>query len=117
VAESVCKLLEQRNHSVTRLRDVLPTDSPDPMVAKVAQERDEILLTDDGDFGMIVTPKRVGKRFKKVSRVSMKCKHAVAADRIAAALALIEFEYAAAQSRPEKRIIIEIQTTVIRIVR
>lgn len=92
-------------------------DSPDPMVAKVAQERDEILLTGDGDFGEIVTPKRKGKRFRKLSRVSLGCNHSDMGARVAAALSLIEFEYAAAQARPVKRIIIEIQKTVIRVVR
>lgn len=61
---------------------------------------------------MIVTLKRVDRRFKKGSRISLKCKHSIAVKRMAAALSLIEFDYAAAQARTEKRIIIEIQTTV-----
>lgn len=117
MAESVCKLLEQRGHTVTRLRNVLPMDSPDPIVAKVAQDRDEILVTEDGDFSGIVSPKRKGRRFKKLSRVSLKCGSAKTANRMAAAVSLIEFEYAAAQARPQKRIIVEIQTTVIRLIR
>lgn len=87
------------------------------MVAKEAQDRDEILLTEDGDFSAIVTPKRKGARFKKLSRVSLKCGSVNTAKRIAAAISLIEFEYAAAQARTQKRIIVEIQMTVIRVLR
>lgn len=91
-------------------------DSPDPMVAKVAQDRGEILLTADGDFNGIVTH-RQGKRFRKLSRVSLRCASAHSAERMAAAIALIEFEHRAAQERTHKRIIIEIQHTVIRVLR
>ena len=119
MAESVCKLLEEQGHYVTRLRDVIPMDSPDPMVAKMAQERNEILITDDGDFGVIVSPKRKGKgkRFKKLSRITMKCDHAISATRMAAALSLIVFEYDLAQAQAEKRIIIEINHSLIRLLR
>lgn len=75
-------------------------------------------MSRDGDFSVAASPKRKkGRRFAKLSRVNLKCDHAVAGRRLAAALSLIEFEYTIAQSRPEKRIIIDVQPTLIRTLR
>jgi predicted nuclease of predicted toxin-antitoxin system len=115
VAESVCKLLEARGHDVTRSRAVIPPDSPDPIVAKAAQDADAILISEDGDFKSLV--QRKGRRFKRLSRVSLRCGSAQTANRMAAALSLVEFEFAQAQIRQDKRIIIEIHVSLIRILR
>lgn len=116
MAESACKLLEARGHSVTRLRDVIPTDSPDPMVAKVSQDHDAILISHDGDYKKIAPriAKGARRRFRKLSRVHLDLEHARASDRLAAAIMLIEFEWAAAASRPDKRLHISIGLSVIR---
>ncbi len=87
------------------------------MVAKVAQEKDEILLSHDGDFSVITSTKRKRRRFRKFSKVNLKCTHAVASKRLAAALLLIEFEYTVAESRTDKRIVIDVQPTLIRTLR
>lgn len=115
MAESVCKLLEARGHVVTRSRDVIPPDSPDPIVAKAAQDADAILISEDSDFKSLV--KRKGRRFKRLSRVLLCCGSAQTASRMEAALSLVEFEYVQAQSRQDKRIIIEINISLIRILR
>jgi predicted nuclease of predicted toxin-antitoxin system len=111
VAESACKFLEARGHDVIRLKDVLPTDSPDPIVAKVAQENEAILLSHDGDFERIAPRIATGQkvRFKKLSRIHLKCENAQAQVRLAAAIELVEFEWAGAQKRRDKRIHIVIQ--------
>lgn len=119
MAESVCRFLEERGHEVTRLSQVLPTDTPDPIVAKVAQDAGMILISDDQDFKQVAGRKLTAHkpRFRKLSRINMKCKHAVAVKRLAAAMTLIEFEYEIAQARPDKRMIIEIGPTLIRLLR
>jgi predicted nuclease of predicted toxin-antitoxin system len=111
VAESVCKFLEGRGHEVIRLRDVLPTDSPDPLVAKVAQDNDAVLLSHDGDFNAIASRVPVGakSRFRKLSRVHLGCENVHTGKRIAEAIELIEFEYEGAKKRKEKRLHIVIQ--------
>ena len=116
MAESACKLLEKRGHQVTRLRDVLPTDSPDPLVAKVAQDNDSILLTHDGDFKKVAPRIAMGERqrFKKLSKVHLNCEHAKATDRLNASVELIEFEWAGAMKRRDKRIHISVGLSVIR---
>jgi predicted nuclease of predicted toxin-antitoxin system len=119
VAESVCKFLEARGHEVVRLRSELATDTPDPIVAKHAQDTGTILLSDDGDYNAIAP--RAGKphkpRFRKLSRVNLKIKHAQSVNRLAAAITLIEFEYELAQARSDKRMIIDVQPTLIRTLR
>lgn len=115
MAESVCKFLEARGHFVTRSRDVIPPDSPDPIVAKAAQDADAILISEDGDFRGII--QRKGRRFKKLSRVSLRCGSAQTANRIAAVISLIEFEFEQCQARQDKRLMIEIHISLIRILR
>jgi hypothetical protein len=96
--------LEARGHLVTRLRDVLPTNTPDPIVAKVAQDSDCILLTHDGDFKRIAPRIERGarKRFKKLNRIHLSCPQAKAEKRLAAAIALVEFEWDGAQARNDR---------------
>lgn len=102
-----------------RLRDVLPTDLPDPLVAKTAQDNEAILISHDGDFDTIAPRIPVGEktRFRKLSRIHLKCENAKAAERLAAAIALIEFEFAAAQLRHDKRVYVVVQTNLIKTLR
>ena len=104
---------------MVRLRSILPTDTPDPIVAKTAQDLGAILISDDQDFNVIAGRKPTAKtrRFQRLSRINMRCPHAKAVQRLASAIALIEFEYEAAQSRPDKRMIIDIHSTLIRTLR
>ena len=119
MAESVCKFLEERGYEVTRLRNVIGEDSPDPLVAKVSQDLDMILISDDADFKHVAgrRPNAHKLRSRKLSRINIKCKHAVAVKRLAAAITLIEFEFELAQSRSDKRMIIDVQPTLIRALR
>jgi predicted nuclease of predicted toxin-antitoxin system len=116
VPESACKLLETRGHTVIRLRDVLPTDTPDPIVAKAAQDNDAILLTHDGDFRTIAPRIPVGQkqRFRKLSKIHLAVDHVKSEKRLAAAISLVEFEWQAAQARSDKRMHIVVQPEVIK---
>lgn len=57
------------------------------------------------------------QRFRRLSRISFRCSEPEAASRLIVALELIEFEWAAAQVRRDKRMIIEIGPTYIRTIR
>jgi predicted nuclease of predicted toxin-antitoxin system len=46
-------MLAANGHEVTRLRELLPTDSPDPSVLKKAKEIDAVLVSLNGDFADI----------------------------------------------------------------
>jgi predicted nuclease of predicted toxin-antitoxin system len=55
VANSVVTALTAAGHDVMKLRDHLPTNSPDPVVIAEAQTRSSILLSLNGDFADIVS--------------------------------------------------------------
>lgn len=116
VTESVCRFLEDRGHKVVRLRDELPPDSPDPVVAKYAEQIDAILISHDGDFKRIAPriPHGGKARFRKLSRIHLQCDYPNAENRVAAAIGLVEFEWSLAQERADKRIHIVIQKSGIK---
>ncbi len=116
VTESVCRLLEERGHEVVRLRDELPPDSPDPVVAKYAEQIDAVLISHDRDFRKIAPriPRGGKARFRRLSRIHLQCDYPEAENRVAAALGLVEFEWNLAQERADKRIHIVIQKTGIK---
>ena len=94
----------------------MPEGTEDPIVAKVSQDLEAILLTDDSDFKTIVKRRSDGqkRRFRKLSRVHLGCKHSQAVRRLTAAISLIEFEYEIAQGRQDKRMILDLKPTIIR---
>jgi len=51
----IIQTLRDAGYEVFRLRDLIPTDSADPVVISKAQELDSILVSLDGDFADIVT--------------------------------------------------------------
>lgn len=85
-------------------------------MAKVAQDDDAILLTHDGDFKTVAPRVAHGQRnrFRKLSKVHLNIEQARSEGRLAAAIALIEFEWAAAQDRDDKRLHIAVQLAVIK---
>lgn len=117
--ESASRFLEERGHEVIRAKEKVPEGTPDPIVARVAEDLSAILLTDDADFRTIVARRQDAqkRRFRKLSRVHLACKHSQALNRLAAAVTLVEFEYEVAQARSDKRMIIEIKPTLIRTLR
>ena len=102
-----------------RARDKVPEGTPDPIVAKVSQDLEAILLTDDTDFDSFVAKRQDGqkRRFRQLSRIRLGCKHSQIVNRLNDAISLIEFEYDLAQGRRDKRIIIDIRPTLIRLMR
>jgi hypothetical protein len=77
-----------------------------------------VLVSLDSDFQTLAPRAGIGKaRFRRLSRIALKCKEPQAAGRIRIALSLIEHEWKVAQSSNDKRMIIEIGTSVIRIIR
>ena len=114
VPDSVAQALEKAGHTVIRLRDILPTNSPDPIVATVAEVNDAILVSFDKDFKSMAPKIGIGQqRFRKLSRIAFRCREPLAAHRISAAMSLIEHEWQVAQSSSDKRIIINISETTI----
>jgi len=55
VSNSMIETLRDAGHEVLRLKDHIPTDSPDSVVISKAQKLDAILISLNGDFADIVT--------------------------------------------------------------
>jgi predicted nuclease of predicted toxin-antitoxin system len=113
VPDSVAQVFRERGHIVALLREIMPTDSPDPVVATVGDMDGAILISCDHDFDSIAPRilKGMRARFRRLSRIAIRCPEFHAARRIAEAMEFIELEYKTAQSRSDKRMFIEIQTT------
>lgn len=111
VPDSVAEVFTSRGHTVAFVRNILPADSPDQLVAAVSDQNEAILVSCDRDFKRIAPRIHRGSktRFKRLSRISIECGEPQAAQRVAAAMSLIESEYEIAQKRHDKRMIIIIQ--------
>jgi predicted nuclease of predicted toxin-antitoxin system len=55
VSNFVIQALRDAGHEVLRLKEHIPTDSPDSFVISTAQELDAVLVSLNGDFADIVT--------------------------------------------------------------
>jgi hypothetical protein len=119
VPESAAKTLRDRGHRITLVRDILPIDSPDPLIASVSEEVGAILVSCDRDFKRISPRIPVGQRtrYRKLSRISLECDETRAAARLIAAMSFIEAEWEIAQSSSDKRMHIIIQNAGIKTLR
>jgi len=54
VPAEITESLKQHGHAVTLLREVLPVNSPDPVVIAKAEDLGAILVSLNGDFGDIL---------------------------------------------------------------
>jgi hypothetical protein len=118
VPDSVARVLRSAGHEVILQRDTIPRDSPDPVVARVSEVLDAVLVSYDRDFKALAPRMGIGqRRFRKLSRIGFSCREPNAARRIEAALSLIEHEWQVAQNAADNRMIVEIGETIIRTIR
>jgi predicted nuclease of predicted toxin-antitoxin system len=118
VPDSVGRALSEAGHEVVLLRQQLAPNSPDPLVAAVSEMNEAVLVSHDSDFRTLAPRAGIGRRrFRRLSRIALKCSEPQAAGRIKAAMSLIEHEWKVAQASPDKRIIVEIGSSVIRTIR
>lgn len=116
VPDSLGTYLRKEGHTVTRLRDVMATNSPDPIVATACAESELVLITWDQDFkAMAPNMKITRKRFGTLSCVRFNCKEPNAVARMKEALPLIEAAYVHAQTRRNKQIIFSIGDHLVRL--
>ena len=110
VPVSVAEVFRERGHIVQLVKDILPTDSSDQLIAIVSEEEGAILVSADRDFKQIAPriPKGHRARFRKLSRISLECSEYQAAVRVRVALSLIEAEWEIALGKPNSRMFITI---------
>jgi predicted nuclease of predicted toxin-antitoxin system len=111
VPVSVADVFKARCHDVKLVRDILPTDSPDVLVAAASEIEGAILVSCDRDFDIIAPriPRGMRSRFRRLSRISLQCSEPKAAQRVRAAMTLIEAEHEIAENSKDPRLFIVIQ--------
>lgn len=117
VPDSCADVFRAYGHEVVFLREWLPTDSPDQLVAAVSENESAVLVTVDGDFQKHVAPripKGARARFRKLSHIRLECSEPQAANRLKEAMSFIEAEREIALQRADKRMILAISTNVLR---
>jgi predicted nuclease of predicted toxin-antitoxin system len=116
VPSSVARALADNGLDVILLREKTAPDSPDTLVAAVAEANNAILVTMDGDFKSIASRTGIGhRRYRKLSLVRFeKCREAMAADRLREALSLIEHEWAYGGGKKDRRMFVVITAETIR---
>ena len=116
VPDSVGRFLSERGYEVVFLRQRIPNDSPDALVAAVAEANNAILITFDPDFKALASRIGIGRRrFTKLSLIRFeKCRESQAARRIEAALSLIEHEWARSYGEDDRRMFVVITSQTIR---
>ena len=116
VPASVAQMLERNGHAVEWIREHVPSGSPDPLVATVSEELDAILVSFDGDFQKISprVPDGQKRRFRRLSRIWLKCGEPQAAARLEAALGFIQAEFDHAARGAAGRMILQIGKSYLR---
>lgn len=90
VPDSIGAYLRRRGHDVVRVRDVMPADSPDPVVAEAAMQSGRVLISWDRDFNH---QRFLKPRFKTLQRIAFSCHELEGAKRLKEVIERIEFEY------------------------
>lgn len=108
-------MLRDSGHEVTRLRDAILANSPDPIVAATCREAGLVLITHNvKDFKKIAKNHQISKKeTDRLCRIDLGCEQFRAVDRLSTALNVIEFEWAnRAENTP---MLISVSDAVIRI--
>lgn len=109
VPDSVGRFIVDEGYELTRLRDVMVTNSPDPVIAIACSRSGHVLVTQDRDFRDIAKRLNVTQRQYRQSlhRIFLSCKAVNAVSRFQDALSLIEHEWALVNK--ERPLIVEIR--------
>lgn len=97
VPDSVGRVLEARGHTVTKVREIMAVDSPDPIVAEAAMHNGLILVSWDKDFNH---QRFLRDRFKSLSRIGFSCPEPDGAGRLEEVLDIVEFCFERANGTP-----------------
>lgn len=97
VPEDVVKCLVDSGHIVSRVRDEMPADSPDQVVAMAAIDAGRILVSWDRDFGQ---QRFKQDRFDRLCLIGFSCPEPQGAARLLAVLDIVEFAFSRSKGDP-----------------
>jgi hypothetical protein len=120
VPYSVEAYFRERGHDVRPVRELFPPGTSDSVIAALGDVLDAVVVTwNQRDFRQLaarVPPGNV-QRFRRLSRISFRCREAHGRRRAEELIEEIEFHYAQARKRRDKRLMIEISETTFTVVR
>lgn len=117
VPVSVRGVLEAHGHTVEWIMDHTARGASDPVVATISETLDAVLVSFDGDFERIAprVPDGFKRRYKRLSRIWLKCSEYQSAQRLAKSMSLMESEYEIAQKSDDVRMLIWLSNSYIKI--
>ncbi len=119
VDDAVGQYFHERGHRVGFVRDLFASGIADPIISAIGDEDSAIVVTHDKDFKILAqrAPEGTRQRFRRLGRISLRCREPQAKKRIEELIDSIEFEFMQVQKRRDQRLIMEITGTTFRIVR
>ena len=111
VPRAVTEFFRARGHEVVHILDVALPSTKDPVVAAIADEMGAVVVTWNArDFKSLApkAPRGTWQRFRRMGWINFKCRESHGLRRVQEHIESIEFHYAQAQKRRDKRFMIEI---------
>ena len=119
VDDAVGRYLQERGHRVGLVRDLFASGIADTIISAVGDEDSAIVVTHDKDFRILAqrAPEGSRQRFRRLGRISLRCRETRAKRRLEELIESIEFEMTQTRKRHDQRLIMEITETAFRVVR
>lgn len=111
VPNSVADFLIDRGHNVQFVRLVLPSGTPDPVIAAIGDKLSAVVVTWDRDFDALAQriPDGNKAKFRRLGRLTFKCDYSNGAAQLARWIDMIEFHYAQCVAKADFRMIVQVQ--------
>lgn len=119
VPESVTDFLRERGHVVRHVRDLFLPGTPDPIIATAGDRMGAIVVTwNHRDFKRLAARVPTGGQaaLRHLGRINFRCPEAKGRMRVEQIIDVIEDEYERAQRRRDKRLLVEITMTTVRLI-
>ncbi len=115
VDDAVGRYLQERGHRVGFVRELFANGIADTIISAIGDEDSAIVVTHDKDFKILAqrAPEGSRQRFRRLGRISLRCRETRAKRRIEELIESIEFEYMQTQKRRDQRRIMEIMETTL----
>lgn len=119
VSDRVSHFFRVRGHNVRLVRDLFPSGTADIVIVAWANEQNAIIVTHDRDFHRLIQRAQTRNRDRvyTAGRITLLGLEVNARTRVEDFIESIDFEYLLVQQTPDKRLIIEITDSALRVVR
>ena len=105
VPVSVAGVFRKHGHEVKLVSDILPTDAPDPVIARISETDGLVLVSADADFRKMIQKVAADgqkAKFRKLSLISLLCSEYQSAERVDKGMSLIQAEWEVASAEGQR---------------